>query len=64
MRMFDTVLEHQKVILLAFESHRNFLLSIGNTLSTSVDFRVDQNAWKYGYYGHISPRVVLDDEFL
>ena len=62
--MFDTVLEHPKVILLVFESHRNIPCNLGNTLSTSVDLRVDQNAWKYGYYGHISPRVVLDDEFL
>ena len=57
-------LERQKVILLVFESHRNTPFNLGNTLSTSVDLRVDQNAWKYGYYGHISLRVVLDDEFL
>ena len=62
--MLGTILERQKVMLLVFESHRNTPFNLGNTLSTSVDLRVDQNAWKYGYYGHISPRVVLDDEFL
>ena len=62
--MLGTILERQKVMLLVFESHRNTLFNLGNTLSTSVDLRVDQNAWKYGYCGDISPRVVLDDEFL
>ena len=62
--MLGTILERQKVMLLVFESHRNTPFNLGNTLSTSVDLRVDQNAWKYVYYGHISPRVILDDEFL
>ena len=30
MRMFDTVLERPKVILLVFESHRNILVMLGN----------------------------------
>ena len=30
MKMFDTVLEHLKVILLVFESHRNILVMLGN----------------------------------
>ena len=34
MRMFDTVLERPKVILLVFESHRNILVKLGNTWST------------------------------
>ena len=62
--MLGAILEGQNVLLLVFESHRNTPFNLGNTLSTSVDLKVDQNAWKYGYYGHISPRVVLDDEFL
>ena len=43
MRMFDTVLERPKVILLVFESHRNTLVILGNTWSTSVDLIVHQN---------------------
>ena len=62
--MLGTILERQKVMLLVFESHRNTPFNLGNTLSTTIDLRVGQNVWKYGYYGHISPRVVLDDEFL
>ena len=48
-RMFDTVLEHQKVILLVFESHRNTPVTLGNTLSTYVDLSVDQNVQKFVY---------------
>ena len=33
-RMFDTILEHQKVILLVFESHRNTPVTLGDTLPT------------------------------
>ena len=43
MRMFDTVLERPKVILLVFESHRNTPVMLGNTWPTSVDPSVDQN---------------------
>ena len=42
-RMFDTVLECPKVILLVFESHSNNPVSLGNTWSTFVDTSVDQN---------------------
>ena len=48
-RMFDTVLEHQKVILLVFESHRNTPVTLGNTLPTYVDLSVDQNVQKFVY---------------
>ena len=41
MRMFDTVLERPKVILLVFESHRNIPVMLGNIWSTSVDLTVD-----------------------
>ena len=41
MRMFDTVLERLKVILLVFESHRNIPVMLGNIWSTSVDLTVD-----------------------
>ena len=41
MRMFDTVLERPKVILLVFESHRNIPVMLGNTWPTSVDLIVD-----------------------
>ena len=41
MRMFDTVLERPKVILLVCESRRNILVMLGNTWSTSVDLIVD-----------------------
>ena len=41
MRMFDTVLERPKVILLVFESHRNIPVMLGNTWSTSVGHIVD-----------------------
>ena len=37
MRMFDTVLERPKVILLVFESHRNIPVTLGNIWSTSAD---------------------------
>ena len=42
-RTIDTVLEHLKVILSVFESHRDIPVSLGNTWSTSVDPNVDQN---------------------
>ena len=41
MRMFDTVLERPKVILLVFESHRNIPVMLGNIWSTSVYLIVD-----------------------
>ena len=41
MRMFDTVLERPKVILLVFESHRDIPVMLGNTWPTSVDLIVD-----------------------
>ena len=41
MRMFDTVLERPKVILLVFESHRNIPVMFGNIWSTSVEPTVD-----------------------
>ena len=41
MRMFDTVLERPKVILLVFESHRNIPAMVGTIWSTSVDLIVD-----------------------
>ena len=43
MRMFDTVLERPKVILLVLESPRNIPVILGNTWSTSVDLIVAQN---------------------
>ena len=43
MRMFDTVLERPKVILLVLESPRNIPVILGNTWSTSVDLMVAQN---------------------
>ena len=42
-RMFDTVLEHPKAMLLVFESRRNIPVSLGNTWPTFVDPNVDQN---------------------
>ena len=44
MKMLDTVLERQEVILSVFESPRNIPVSLENTGSTSVDFTVDQDA--------------------
>ena len=41
MKMFDTVLECPKVILLVFETHRNIRVMLGNIWSTSVDLIVD-----------------------
>ena len=41
MRMFDTVLERPKVILLVFESHMNTPVMLGNIWSTSADLIVD-----------------------
>ena len=41
--VLDTVLEHQKVILLVSESHRNIPVSLGNIWSTFIDPSVDQN---------------------
>ena len=41
MKMFDTVLERQKVILLVFESHMNIPVMLGNIWSLSVDLIVD-----------------------
>ena len=49
MRNFHTVLEHQKVILLFFENHTNIAVVLGNTWSTSDDFNVGENVWKYEY---------------
>ena len=43
MRMFDTVLERPKVILLVLESNRNTPVMLGNTWPTSVDLIVDYN---------------------
>ena len=43
MRMFDRVLERPKVIVLVAESHRNILVIIDNTWSTSVDLIEDKN---------------------
>ena len=43
MRMFDTVLERPKVILLVLESPSNIPVILGNTWSTSVDLIVAQN---------------------
>ena len=37
MRVFDTVLERPKVILLAFESHMSIRVMLGNIWSASVD---------------------------
>ena len=42
-KMFDTVLERPKVILLVLESHRNMPIILDNTWSTSVDLIVDQD---------------------
>ena len=41
MRMFDTVLERPKAILVVFESHRNIPEMLGNTWATFVDLIVD-----------------------
>ena len=41
MRMFDTVLERSKVILLVFESKSNIPVTLGNTWATFVDLIVD-----------------------
>ena len=41
MRVFDTVLERPKVILLVFESHMNIPVMLGNIWSTSIDLIVD-----------------------
>ena len=41
MRIFDTVLERPKVILLAFERQGNIAVMLGNIWSTSVDLIVD-----------------------
>ena len=40
-RVFDTVLERLKVILLVFESHRNIPVMLGSNWSTLVDLIVD-----------------------
>ena len=64
MKNFQTVLEHQKVILLFFESHTNIAVVLGNTWSTSDDFNVGENVWKYEYQAQTQLRVVLKDEFL
>ena len=63
-RMFNTVLEHLKVILLVFQNSRNIRVSLGNTWSISVVLSVDRNVWKYEYYADIWARVVLNYEFL
>ena len=41
MRVFDTVLELPKVILLVFESHMNIPVMLGSFWSTSVGLIVD-----------------------
>ena len=41
MRMFDTVLERPKVILLVFESQGNIVVMLGKIWSASVDLVVD-----------------------
>ena len=41
MRMFDTVLERSKIILLVFERHKNIPVILGNIWSTSVDLIVN-----------------------
>ena len=41
MRMFDTVLERPKVILLVCESHRSILVMLGNIWSTYADLIVE-----------------------
>ena len=41
MRMFDTVLEHPKVIHSVLESHMNIPVMLGNIWSTSIDLIVD-----------------------
>ena len=41
MRMYDTVSERPKVILLVLESHRNIHGMLGNIWSTSADLTVD-----------------------
>ena len=41
MRIFDTVLERPKFILLVFESHRNIPVISGNILSAFVDLIVN-----------------------
>ena len=64
MRNFQTVLEHQKVILLFFESQTSIAVVLGNTWSTSDDFSVGENEWKYEYYAQTQLRVALKDEFL
>ena len=43
MRMFDRVLESPKVLVLVTESHRNILVIVDNTWSTSVDLIEDKN---------------------
>ena len=40
MRMFDTVLDRPKVILLLFETHGNIPKILGNTWATIVDLIV------------------------
>ena len=50
MRMFDTVLERPKVILLVFENHRHIHVMLGNTWEISVDLVVDKNQYKYEVY--------------
>ena len=47
--MFHTVLEHQNAILLFFENHTNIAVVLDNTWSTSDDFSVSENVWKYEY---------------
>ena len=49
MRIVDAVLESPKVIVLVTKSHRNILVIIGNTWSTSVDLIEDKKVWKFEY---------------
>ena len=64
MKMFDTVLERPKVIVLVCESRRNTLVMLHNIWSTSVGLIVDLNQLKYEYYWYIWGRIVIRDEFL
>ena len=43
MRMFGKVLERPNVIVLVTERHRNIIVIIDNTWSTSVDLIEDKN---------------------
>ena len=49
MRMFDRALKRPKAIVLVTESHRNTLVIMDNTWSTSVDLIEDKNVSKFEY---------------